>query len=71
MRASRAGDAVTIRARCEDGPWRTVRLAPLPADAKATAGPFCCSPERAGLQVRFTGFTQGPADTSLHQPTDT
>ena len=30
IRASRSGDAVTIRARCEGGPWRTVRLAPLP-----------------------------------------
>ncbi|MGW7406121.1 DUF1349 domain-containing protein [Streptomyces sp. NPDC054833] len=70
VRASRRGDAVTVRARCEDGPWRTVRLAPLPAEASATAGPFCCSPERDGLEVRFTRFTQGPADTALHQPTD-
>ncbi|MBV2155589.1 DUF1349 domain-containing protein [Kitasatospora sp. SUK 42] len=68
VRASRTGDAVTIRARCEDGPWRLVRLAPLAPDATATAGPFCCSPERAGLQVRFTRFTQGPADTALHLP---
>jgi regulation of enolase protein 1 (concanavalin A-like superfamily) len=66
VRASRAGDAVTIRARREDEPWRMVRLAPLDEDATATAGPFCCSPEREGLTVRFTGFTTGPADRSLH-----
>ncbi|MEU4301392.1 DUF1349 domain-containing protein [Kitasatospora aureofaciens] len=68
IRASRTGDAVTIRARCEDGPWRLVRLAPLAPDATATAGPFCCSPERAGLQVRFTRRSQGPADPALHLP---
>lgn len=66
VRASRAGDAVTIRARREDEPWRMVRLAPLAPDATAAAGPFCCSPQRAGLTVRFTGFTTGPADPALH-----
>lgn len=66
VRASRAGDAVTVRARREDGPWRTVRLAPLPPDAVAAAGPFCCSPAGDGLTVRFTRFAMGPADSALH-----
>ncbi|MFE5739122.1 DUF1349 domain-containing protein [Streptomyces celluloflavus] len=66
VRASRTGDAVTLRARCEDGPWRLIRLAPLDPGAAASAGPFCCSPQRDGLQVRFTRFTLGPADTALH-----
>jgi uncharacterized protein len=66
VRASRAGDAVTVRARCEDEPWRMVRLAPLDPDATAAAGPFCCSPTRAGLAVRFTRFATGPADAALH-----
>jgi hypothetical protein len=66
IRISRSGDAVTIRARCQDEPWRLIRLAPLAPDALATAGLFCCSPERAGLRVRFTRFTVGSADSSLH-----
>jgi regulation of enolase protein 1 (concanavalin A-like superfamily) len=66
IRVSRAGDAVTVRARCENGPWRMVRLAWLDPAAEASAGPFCCSPERDGLQVRFTRFATGPADASLH-----
>jgi regulation of enolase protein 1 (concanavalin A-like superfamily) len=73
VRASRAGDAVTVRARAEGEAWRTVRLAPFPVDATAAAGPYCCSPQRAGgadLQVRFTGFTMGPADTDLHEDPD-
>lgn len=66
IRASRAGDALAVRARCEDGPWRLVRLAPLAPDAAAQAGPACCAPSRAGLEVRFTRFATGPADESLH-----
>ena len=67
IRASRAGDAVTVRARVEDEPWRLIRLAPFPADAPASVGPFCCAPERSGLQVRFHEFSTGPADRSLHE----
>lgn len=67
VRASRAGDAVTIRARCEGGPWRMVRLAPLAPEATAAAGPFCCSPDSDGLTVRFTRFVTGPADPGLHE----
>ena len=66
IRCSRAADAITVRARCEDGPWRLVRLAPLDPDATAQAGPACCAPTRAGLEVRFTRFVTGPADESLH-----
>ena len=66
VRVSRSGDAVTVRARVAAEPWRMIRLAPLSPDATATAGPFCCSPLRAGLRVRFTRFATGPADTDLH-----
>lgn len=66
VRVSRSGDAVTVRARCEDGPWRMVRLAWLDPAAEARAGLFCCSPEHAGLTVRFTRLATGPADVSLH-----
>jgi regulation of enolase protein 1 (concanavalin A-like superfamily) len=66
VRVSRAGDAVTVRARCDGEPWRMVRLAWLDPEAEAQAGPFCCSPLRAGLQVRFTRLATGPADAALH-----
>lgn len=66
IRVSRTGDALTVRARCEDEPWRMIRLAPLDADADAAAGPFCCAPSRAGLIVRFTGFAVTDADAALH-----
>lgn len=68
LRASRAGDAVTIRARVDDEPFALVRLAPFPAGAAALAGPYACSPTRddAGLTVRFHSWRTGPADAALH-----
>lgn len=66
VRASRSGDAVTIRARVDDEPWRLVRVAPLDPRAAVFAGPFCCAPSRSGLTVLFTSWRVVPADTSLH-----
>lgn len=66
IRTSWTGDALTVRAKTGSEPWRLVRLAPFPADARASAGPYCCAPERDGLSVRFTGWTTGPADAALH-----
>lgn len=66
MRASRSGNALTVRARVDGEPWRLVRVAPLDPDAAVTAGPLCCAPSRAGLIVHFTAWRTGPADTSLH-----
>ncbi|MBF4575284.1 DUF1349 domain-containing protein [Frondihabitans sp. VKM Ac-2883] len=66
IRASRSGDAVTIRARADDEHWRLVRVAPLDPDALVTAGPMCCAPSRDDLTVHFTSWRTGPADTSLH-----
>lgn len=66
VRVSRAGDALTVRARVDEEPWRLVRVAPLDPAAVASAGPYCCSPSRGGLLVRFTGWRRGPADAALH-----
>lgn len=65
MRASRAGDALTVRARAGDEPWRLVRVAPLPA-GPLQVGLFFCAPTRAGLQVRFTDLRLVEADAALH-----
>jgi regulation of enolase protein 1 (concanavalin A-like superfamily) len=65
VRASRLGDAVTIRAR-SSGAWQLVRLAPLDPDLSWQAGIYCCAPMRAGFTARFTRFAIGDADTALH-----
>jgi regulation of enolase protein 1 (concanavalin A-like superfamily) len=66
IRASRSGDALTVRARVDAEPWRLVRVAPLDPDAAVTAGPFCCAPSRAGFTARFASWRVGPADAALH-----
>ena len=66
VRASRSGDALTVRARVDEEPWRLVRLAPIDRTLPWSAGPMTCGPSRAGLTVRFTSWTTGPADTTLH-----
>ena len=66
VRASRDGDAVTVRARVDDEPFRLVRLAPFPPEAAVLAGPYCAAPTRSGLTVRFTRWATGPADAALH-----
>ena len=65
MRASLAADAVTVRARVDDEPWRLVRLAPLP-EGQLLAGPYCCAPETDGFRARFTGWRQTEPDAALH-----
>ncbi len=66
VRASRDGDAVTVRARVDDEPFRLVRVAHLDPALAVSAGPYCCAPTRAGLVVTFTGWRTTSPDESLH-----
>ncbi|TLM75369.1 DUF1349 domain-containing protein [Pseudarthrobacter sp. NamB4] len=66
IRISRAGDALTIRARADDGHLRLVRLVPLHPAADAYAGPFTCAPTRAGLTVPFHAWRVLEPDRALH-----
>ena len=65
VRASRSGDALTVRARSGAEPWRLVRVAPLPP-GPLRVGLMCCAPTRAGLVVRFTDLRLVAGDASLH-----
>jgi len=66
IRASRSGDALTVRARCEDGKWQLIRLAPLHTDKTWRVGLYCCSPTRSGLTVQFMKLEFGSSDAALH-----
>lgn len=66
IRASRSKDAVILRATASGHPWRTIRVARFAPAGLAQAGPFVCAPERAGLNVRFTGWALTEADPELH-----
>lgn len=67
MRASRAKDAVIVRATATGQPWRTIRVARFETGpVAAQAGPFVCAPERAGLTVSFTRWSFTEPDPELH-----
>lgn len=66
VRASRSGDAVTVRAGVDDEPLRLVRLFPLDPAVALEAGPYLCAPTRAGLTVRFQRWELTEPDASLH-----
>lgn len=66
VRVSRWEDAMIVRARADDGPWRLVRVAPFAGDAAVSAGPFLAAPTRSGLTVRFTRWERSAADGDLH-----
>ncbi|WP_019910616.1 DUF1349 domain-containing protein [Paenibacillus sp. HW567] len=66
IRASRMNDAVVIRARTDNHPWRTIRVARFPYEAGKQAGPFLCAPTRAGLRVSFTRWVKTAPDTDIH-----
>lgn len=47
--------------------WPLSRLCPFPRSERYLVGPMCCTPERAGLEVRFSEFRVGPASgKALH-----
>ena len=66
VRASRDGDAITLRAGVSGGPPQLVRLIPFPPDLAAAAGPFVCAPTRAGLQVPLHSWRVTEPDDGLH-----
>ncbi len=66
VRASYANGAVVLRASAGGGAWRLLRVAPFPYAADRSAGPFLCSPKRAGFNVTFTRWSRTALDTDLH-----
>ena len=66
IRLSRSGDAVTIRACVDQGPFRLVRVAQLDPKAICHVGPYICAPSRSGLRLTFLDWKEGPSDISLH-----
>jgi regulation of enolase protein 1 (concanavalin A-like superfamily) len=65
FRASRDGNAITIRAKA-DGEFELVRVAPIDTELDWVAGPYICAPTRAGLVGEFVSWCEGAKDPSLH-----
>lgn len=67
MRATVQKGVLRLQASTDGVRWPLLRLAPFPVAASYQVGPMCCTPERAGLDVRFSDFQLVPAlDKALH-----
>lgn len=66
IRASYHNEAVVIRARTDEHAWRTIRVARFAYPENKQAGPFLCSPKRAGFEVAFTKWRSTAPDEDLH-----
>jgi uncharacterized protein len=62
VRLVRKGSTVTTAFRRPDGHWQTARVAGFQSAPACQIGVMCCSPQRAGFEVRFSDFgvTLGP-----------
>jgi regulation of enolase protein 1 (concanavalin A-like superfamily) len=67
VRATVADGVLRLQVSTDGRVWPLVRLAPFAVAETYRVGPMCCTPERAGLKVRFSEFRlTAPADKDLH-----
>ena len=60
MRVSLGGGVLRLQASRDGRHWPLVRLCPFPVSERYLVGPMACTPERAGLEVRFSDWSLGP-----------
>ncbi len=60
VRATLTGGVLKLQASADGLTWPVMRLCPFPKAPSYVVGPMCCTPERAGLDVRFSDFRVGP-----------
>lgn len=67
LRVTVGDGVVRLQASADGKRWPLVRLAPFPKADRYFVGPMCCTPERAGLNVRFSDFeVTSPLGRDLH-----
>jgi regulation of enolase protein 1 (concanavalin A-like superfamily) len=64
VRLIRQGSTVSTGFLRADGSWQTARIAGFPVDSPCQIGVMCCSPQRAGFEVRFSEFAIIPGRES-------
>ena len=65
VRVSRSNDAIAIRARTPETPWRLVRLAPIDPDFSWQAGPLAASPSSSSLEITFHSWEMALPDSDI------
>ncbi|WP_369303128.1 DUF1349 domain-containing protein [Pseudomonas sp. N2-5-1-1] len=67
IRATVANGVLRVQVSVDGVSWPQVRLAPFPVAPSYQVGPYCCTPERGGLEVRFCEWqVSAPNGKSLH-----
>lgn len=67
LRATVKQGVLRLQVSADGTHWPLLRLAPFPKAVSYRVGPMCCSPERAGLRVRFSSFRLSPPlEKDLH-----
>jgi hypothetical protein len=67
IRATVAKGVLRVQVSVDGVSWPLVRLAPFPVAASYRVGPYCCTPERGGLEVEFSELqVSAPNGKSLH-----
>jgi regulation of enolase protein 1 (concanavalin A-like superfamily) len=67
MRLTLERGVLRIQASTDGHHWPLVRLCPFPEADHYRVGPMCCSPTRAGLEVRFSEWKIGrPLGKDIH-----
>jgi len=60
MRATVAKGVLRLQVSADGRHWPLVRLCPFPVATRYRVGPMACTPERAGLAVRFSDWSLTP-----------
>jgi uncharacterized protein len=63
LRMTIASNVLKVQCSADEQAWTLMRLAPFSSrtsPARWRVGPMCCTPERSGLNVRFSDFRIGP-----------
>jgi len=67
MRATVAKGVLRLQVSADGTHWPLVRLAPFPVAPRYRVGPMACTPEREGLEVRFSDLRiTAPLGKDLH-----
>lgn len=67
MRATVLGGVLRLQVSSDGRTWPLARLSPFPRSASYAVGPMCCTPERSGLNIMFSGFRlRPPLAKALH-----
>ena len=56
IRATVEKGTLKLQASADGKRWPLLRLSPFPRRMSYLVGPMCCTPERSGLEVRFSSF---------------